>query len=37
MKQLPAGTHDNDEMRLCFNQTRLSEDTVFETLELHVQ
>ena len=37
MKQLPASTHDNIEMRLCSDQIRQNEDTVFETLELYVQ
>ena len=37
MKQLPASTHDNIEMRLCANEVRDNEDIVFETLELYVQ
>jgi hypothetical protein len=37
MKQLPASTHDNIEMRLCANADRSREDIVFETLELYVQ
>ena len=37
MKQLPASTHDNIEMRLCADQPRNDEDIVFETLELYVQ
>ena len=37
MKQLPASTHDNIEMRLCANGPRSDEDIVFETLELYVQ
>ena len=37
MKQLPASTHDNIEVRLCADQTRDDEDIVFETLELFVQ
>ena len=37
MKQLPASTHDNIEMRLCANERRRNEDIVFETLELYVQ
>ena len=37
MKKLPASTHDNIEVRLCSDQSRQSEDIVFETLELYVQ
>ena len=37
MKQLPASTRDNIEMRLCANQARSNEDIVFETLELYIQ
>ena len=37
MKQLPASTHDNIEMRLCADSPRYDEDIVFETLELYVQ
>ena len=37
MKQLPASTHDNIEMRLCADQARNDEDIVFETLELYIQ
>ena len=37
MKQLPASTHDNIEMRLCAASPRSDEDIVFETLELYVQ
>jgi hypothetical protein len=37
MKQLPASTHDNIEMRLCADEDRNNEDIVFETLELYVQ
>ena len=37
MKQLPASTHDNIEMRLCSDQSRPNEDIVFETLDLYVQ
>jgi hypothetical protein len=37
MKQLPASTHDDIEMRLCANSIRFDEDMVFETLELYVQ
>jgi hypothetical protein len=37
MKQLPASTHDNIEMRLCADQQRSNEDIVFETLKLYVQ
>ena len=37
MKQLPASTRDNIEMRLCTDQERSNEDIVFETLELYVQ
>ena len=37
MKQLPASTHDNIEVRLCADQARSDEDIVIETLELFVQ
>ena len=37
MKQLPASTRDNIEMRLCADEPRSNEDIVFETLELYVQ
>ena len=37
MKQLPASTHDNIEVRLCADQGRNDEDIVVETLELYVQ
>ena len=37
MKQLPASTHDNIEMRLCADSPRSDEDITFETLELYVQ
>ena len=37
MKQLPANTRDNIEMRLCADEQRQAEDIVFETLELYVQ
>jgi hypothetical protein len=37
MKQLPASTHDDIEMRLCTDQARDDEDIVFEILELYVQ
>ena len=37
MKQLPASTHDNIEMRLCADSSRSDEDITFETLELYVQ
>ena len=37
MKQLPASTHDNIEIRLCSDQEQQNEDITFETLELYVQ
>jgi hypothetical protein len=37
MKQLPASTHDNIEVRLCADQARSDEDIVFQSLELYVQ
>ena len=37
MKQLPASTHDNIEMRLCADEGRSNEDIVFETLDIYVQ
>ena len=35
MKQLPASTHDNIEMRLCANEPPPNED-IFETLEFYI-
>ena len=37
MKQLPASTQDDIEIRLCADEVRSNEDIVFETLNLYVQ